>query len=254
MSQRLEDISAQIKAESTRTDSYHAYGLAMHPTVNAYGSTKDKDDKDGVEALKKYIDRINKDVIDPLADAINDISLETTDLKDIDGTDKLFAFTVNISTVRHKQYGLVEVEANKIPYNTKVLNDDKHDNQLRGSVLSMLSSCKTVLKDLLKQKQAMDMMNLANKQSKQAAEQCSRLSGNGSLDYEAHKEARLATMGIVKANSIFARITTLNEKMVSKCCTLAASLQSCVKPNSTTLLRTNGPTKNPKKPKKPTNP
>jgi hypothetical protein len=118
---------------------------------------------------------------------------------------------------------------------TKPTSDDAEDeNTIKKPVLAMLTGCKNALTRLLKQKQAMEMMNLANKQAKQIQVQESRLEGNGSGDYETHKDAKLSMMGIVKGNSVFARITTLNEKVIAKCCTLAAGLQSCVKANGTT--------------------
>ena len=230
MSTRLEDISARIKSESTRTT---GVTIRLGNTYTSYGSTKDKDDKDGVKALKEYVDKINKDVVDPLSDAVSDLNFETKDLNDIADDDLIFA-NVNfggVSGTANNMY-ICAFSNNKL---TKPKNDDsKDDSTIKEPVMKMLEDCKKVLTELLKQKQAMDMMNLANAQAKKVAEQESRLAGNGSLGYEEQKDARLATMGIVKCNSILARITTLNEKIVAKCCTLAASLQGCVNPNSAT--------------------
>ena len=235
MSERLKNISSEIKSESTRTDSYLS-AFNRNTSISAYGSTKDKDDEDGAEALKKYLDRINKDVVDPLADAISDISLESSDLEEIDGKDKFITISLRIN--KTSKLGILTVDLSTyFAKSYKNIKDDTEDPQLRTNTIIMLESCKKVLKMILQQKQAMDMMNLANKQAKQLSEQESRHAGNGSLDYEAQKDARLSTMGIVKGNSIFARIATLNEKMVAKCCTLAAGLQGCVKPNSNNAPR-----------------
>ena len=228
MSTRLKDISAHIMSESTRTtEKVDATNPKNYGPYSAYGSTKDKDDKDGVEALKKYIDRINKDVIDPLEDAISDLSFETRDLNEVTADDAIF---VSLSQDKYTQ-GIHMPELNVVKFTKPSDDNNESADTIKKPVLNMLDGCKKVLIELLQQKQAMQMMELANKQSKQAAEQASRLAGNGSQDYEAHKDAKLSMMGIVKANSIFARINTLNEKVVAKCCTLAAGLQSCVKPN-----------------------
>ena len=239
MSQRLEDISNQIKYESTRTKDY-TYGnpkIIKPIHVNAYGSTKDRDDENGMQALKKYLDRINKDFVDPLADAVSDLTLESCELRDIDA-DKYITITLDYKNARRSGEIGVLMFAHKTSY--KSISDDSHDAHIRTNTLKMLESCKGVLRFLLQQKQAMDMMNLANKQSKQLAEQTSRHSGDGSFGYEEQKEARLATVGIVKANSIFTRISNLNEKIIAKCCTLAASLQDCVKPDSYMPSKSNG--------------
>ena len=232
MSTRLEDISARIKSESTRTttDTVH-YGKSGSQTreYSAYGSTKDEDDKDGIDALKEYVDKINKDLVDPLADAVSDLSFETKDLNDITNDDGMY---LNIGFGTGNSVYICELTS--LALKKPTTDDSKDDSTIKTPVMTMLEGCKKVLGELLKQKHAMEMMNLANAQAKKVAEQESRLAGNGSLGYEEQKDARLATMGIVKCNSILARITTLNEKIVAKCCTLAASLQGCVKPDSAT--------------------
>ena len=240
MSQRLTDISAQIKSESTRTEraehwgNKYTYDDKDKAYYDAYGSTKDKDDKNGVEALKKYLDRINKDVVDPLADAISDMSFETKNLNEIGDNDYVILDTQDRGTGGYN-YTFTMISGSKFTKPTS--DDDESENTIKQPVLAMLTGCKNALTRLLKQKQAMEMMNLANKQAKQLDVQTSRLEGNGSGDYEAHKDAKLSMMGIVKGNSVFARITTLNEKVIAKCCTLAAGLQSCVKANGTTTSK-----------------
>ena len=236
MSKRLTDISAHIKSESTRTEKVDDYYNTNDPKndihYDAYGRTKDKDDKDGVKALKDYLDRINKDIVDPLADAIGDLSFETKNLSEISDSD-YYILRVSNATFAESTVTMI----NGITFNKPTSDDDESDGTIKTPVLTMLGGCKKALTNMLKQKQAMEMMNLANKQAKQLDVQASRLEGNGSGDYEAHKDAKLSMMGIVKANSIFARINTLNEKVVAKCCTLAAGLQSCVKANGTTTSK-----------------
>ena len=231
MSNALKSISTKIKSRSTATT---AADNEQDKTQNSpryssdtYGRAKDKDDKDGVKALKEYLDRVNKDVIDPLSDAVSDMSLESDDLKSIT-SGKYCLVTLKLDGTTS---GVISVAVNAD--GTDINTDDKAKKLAgkQGAVANMLTSCGDALKYLLKQKHAMEMMNLANKQAKQLDVQTSRLAGNGSQDYEAHKEAKLSMMGIVKGNSVFARITTLNEKVVAKCCSLAASLQGCVKPN-----------------------
>jgi len=184
-----------------------------------YGRAKDKDDKDNVQQIKEYLDRVNKDLVDPLADAVSDMSFESDNLSEINGKGH------TTLTIAFAPTGVVTVTGDaKVESGTTL-------NGTTGVVCKMLEGCKKVLTELLKQKQAMDMMNLANKQVRQQTQQEARLSGNGSMDHDAIKDLKLEMMGIVKGNSVFARITTLNEKIVAKCCTLAASLQGCVKPN-----------------------
>ena len=205
------DASGNIKKEGS--DEY-AYGS------DYYGRAKDKDDKDNVQQIKEYLDRVNKDLVDPLADAVSDMSFESDDLGEIKAN-KGYT-TVKIA---YGDTGVVTVSGgDDITTSKQLINTS-------GVVCTMLKACKDVLAKLLQQKHAMEMMNLANKQVRQQTQQQARLSGNGSMDHDAIKDLKLEMMGIVKGNSVFARITTLNEKIVAKCCTLAASLQGCVKPN-----------------------
>ena len=241
MSQALTNISNRIKSRSTANsaddNSTNYTGSGESRTKKSeglnndtYGRTKDKDDKDGVKALKDYLDRINKDIVDPLADAISDMNLESDSLKEV----KSNRFCLLSVTLDPGSGGVIAVTGSTD--GTGIEGDDKAGRLAtqNGAVCAMLGQCKVILKRLLQQKQAMEMMNLANKQAKQLDVQTSRLEGNGSGDYETHKDAKLSMMGIVKGNSVFARITTLNEKIIAKCCTLAASLQGCVKANGIT--------------------
>lgn len=203
-------IQANIKAIASGVRSNAGEG-------STYGRAKDSDDKDGSKQLKQYIDRIGKDVLKPLDEAIGDLGKESDDLSKIENKGTI-AISVEPTTGVLTQVG-------------KVNTNDDQDSGVKASMVSMLGSCSGYLKAILKQKQAMEMMDHANKLANQTAEQAARLATGESRGYDATKDAKEETLAAVKFNSVFAKVIGLEEKLVAKCCKVAASYTSCVSAN-----------------------
>lgn len=183
----------------------------------AYGRAKDSDDKNGHKQVKQYIDRLNKDAIDPLSEAIGDLGKESDDLSKIGGKGSV---SVTITDINGK-------------LNTvgKINTGDEQDSGVKDAMIQMLTSCAKYLENILRQKQAMEVMDRANKMADQSAEQAARLATGESRGYDATKDAKESTLAAVKFNSVFAKVIGLEEKLVAKCCKVAASYTSCVSAN-----------------------
>lgn len=181
-----------------------------------YGRAKDSDDKNGHKQLKQYIDRFSKDAIKPLDEAISDLGKESDDLSKI-GTKGSIAVTIAVGTSALTKTGTVETSGTA--------------SGVKPAMVDMLKSCAEYLKEILKQKQTFEIMDRANKMADQSAEQAARLATGESRGYDATKDAKEETLAAVKFNSVFAKIIGLEEKLVAKCCKVAASYTSCVSAN-----------------------
>ena len=65
MAKQFEQISSNARSRSGATG------------ANTYGKARDLDDKEGHSQLKQYIDRLNKDALEPYADAVGEIGKES---------------------------------------------------------------------------------------------------------------------------------------------------------------------------------
>ena len=182
-----------------------------------YGRAKDSDDKDGHGQLKQYIDRFNKDAIEPYAEAISELGKESDDLGKAESKG-----SVSIELVRS------DIKLDVI--SLKTTDDD--DTNVKEIMVKMLSSCATELKEILKQRQGLDTLKRANEQAQQVAEQAARLATGESRGYDATKDAKESTLAAVKMNSVFVKVLGLREKLIAKLCKVAASYQSCVSANA----------------------
>lgn len=183
-----------------------------------YGRAKDSDDKNGHKQLKQYIDRFNKDAVKPLDEAISDLGKESDDLSKI-GSKGSIAAIISASGELAK---------------TGTVATSGTQSGVKPAMVDMLKSCAEYLRMILKQKQTFDIMDRANKMADQAAEQAARLDNGESRGYDATKDAKEETLAAIKFNSVFAKIIGLEEKLVAKCCKVAASYTSCVSANGTT--------------------
>ena len=183
-----------------------------------YGRAKDSDDKNGHKQLKQYIDRFTKDAIKPLDEAISDLGKESDDLSKI-GSKGSMAAIIGKSGELAK---------------TGTVATSGTQSGVKPAMVAMLKSCAEYLRLILSQKQAFDTMDRANKMADQAAEQAARLDNGESRGYDATKDAKEETLAAIKFNSVFAKIIGLEEKLVAKCCKIAASYTSCVSANGTT--------------------
>lgn len=184
--------------------------------TNGFGRTKDSDDKDGHGQLKQYIDRFNKDAIEPYAEAISELGSESDDLDKIQSKGD-----INIV-----------VNSTKIVATGPTLKTtDDADTNVKEIMIAMLTSCSTELQNILKQRQALDSLKHANDQAQQLAEQTARLATGESRGYDATKDAKESTLAAVKMNSVFVKVLGLREKLIAKLCKVAASYQACVSAN-----------------------
>ena len=218
MAKQFENISSNAR---TRSDAGGTYGRA-----------RDTDDKEGHSQLKQYIDRLNKDAVEPYADAISEIGKESDSLNKL--KDK-GGFAVII-----KDDGSIEVP--------------KHDTGaddtacgVRDAAIETLKSCKKLLKDILSQRQAMDMMKRANENAARQAEQDYRLAQGESLGHDASKDAKEKTLGAVKLFSVFVKVLNVQEKFVAKLCKVVASYTSCVQSPNEATTASPAPTENSEK-------
>lgn len=186
--------------------------------ANTYGKDRDANDKEGHAQLKQYIDRLNKDALEPYVDAIGEIGKESEELSKLGGKG---GFGITIAN------GALQVDDHKYP------GADKDDDPagVKASAIATLNTCKDMLKGILKQRQAMDMMKRANEQASRQAEQLYRLEHGESQGYDASKEAKESTLGAVKFFSICVKILNAEEKFVAKLCKVIASYTSCVAAN-----------------------
>jgi hypothetical protein len=184
--------------------------------TNGFGRTKDSDDKDGHGQLKQYIDRFNKDAIEPYAEAISELGSESDDLDKIQSKGD-----INIG-----------VNSTKIVATGPTLKTtDDADTNVKEIMIAMLETCATELQNILKQRQALDSLKRANDQAEQQAEQLARLATGESRGYDATKDAKESTLAAVKMNSVFVKVLGLREKLIAKLCKVAASYQACVSAN-----------------------
>lgn len=195
-------MAADVKTRSGNTD--------------GYGKDKDSGDKDGHSQIKQYIDKLNKDAIEPYAEAISDLGKESDELDKIGSKG-----TISIKLVK------TEIKVGGI---TLAKNDD-NDTNIKEIMIAVLKSCAEELKVILKQRQALDTMKRANEQAQQQAEQAARLATGESLGYDATKDAKESTLAAVKMNSVFVKLLGLREKLIAKLCKVAASYTSCVSAN-----------------------
>lgn len=180
-----------------------------------YGSARDSDDKDGHAQLKKYVDRLNKDAIEPYSEAISDLGKESEELAKV--KDK---GSIGITISNRKFAGA----------GTVATNDDA-DSGVKQAMITTLTVCKDILTTVLQQRQAMDTMKRANEQAQQQAEQMARLNTGESQGYDATRDAKESTLGAVKMFSVFTKVLNLLEKTVAKICKVTASYTSCVSAN-----------------------
>lgn len=180
-----------------------------------YGRAKDSDDKEGHGQLKRYIDRLNKDVLEPLADNINEFGKESEELSKIDGKGSI---------------GILISHDRVVATGTVATNDDA-DSGVKQAMIDTLKSCAELLKHTLRMKQGMDAMKRANEVAKQTAEQEARLATGESRGYDATKDAKESTLGAVKLFSVYTKVVNLLEKLVAKTCRVASSYTSCVSAN-----------------------
>ena len=207
MAKQFEQISSNARSRSGATG------------ANTYGKARDLDDKEGHSQLKQYIDRLNKDALEPYADAVGEIGKESEELSKI-GTNGGFA--VNLTN------GAIKVD----PHNYSSPSQDNDPAGVKAAVLKTLETCKTMLKNILKQRQAMDMMKRANENAARISEQEYRLAQGESQGYDASKDAKEKTLGAVKFFSICVKVLNVQEKFVAKLCKVVASCTSCVSPNN----------------------
>lgn len=208
----VEDIQKSIKqiASDVRTQ-------ASGDGVSEFGRAKDSDDKDGHKNVKQYIDRMNKDAIEPMSKAISDLGSESDDLSKISGKGTI-AVVIAGSDLKITEAG-------------KVATQEEQDSGVKALMITMLKSCAATLKSILQQKQSMDLMKRALEMGEQTAEQTARLATGESRGYDATKDAKENTLAAVKFNSVFAKAIGLEEKLVAKCCKVAASYTACVAAN-----------------------
>lgn len=181
-----------------------------------YGRAKDSDDKEGHDQLKQYIDRFNKDAIEPYAEAVSELGKETDDLGKIDSKGIFGIIVKNISIAENS---------------TKLAKIDDQDTNVKEIMIDMLESCGTELKSILKQRQGLDTIKRANEQAEALAEQQARLATGESRGYDATKDAKESTLAAVKMNSVFIKVLSLREKLIAKLCKVASSFTSCVSAN-----------------------
>lgn len=194
--------------------------------TGAYGRTKDSDDKEGHDQLKQYIDRFNKDAIEPYAEAVSDLGSESDDLDKVDSKGIIGIIVKNTSIVKNS------INLSKV--------DDQNTN-VKEIMIDMLKSCADELKAILKQRQAIDTIKRANEQAKALAEQNARLATGESQGYDTTKEAKEDTLAAVKMNSVFIKVLGLREKLIAKLCKIASSCTSCVSANGATTSTTKNP-------------
>lgn len=185
--------------------------------TNAYGRAKDSDDKDGHGQLKQYIDKFNKDAIEPYAEAISELGSESDDLGKIQGKGDI---NITVEKTQIKATG------------PALLTNDDADTNVKEIMVNMLESCAIELRTILQQRQAIDSLKRANEQAQQVAEQTARLATGESRGYDATKDAKESTLAAVKMNSVFVKVLGLHEKLIAKLCKVAASYQSCVSANA----------------------
>lgn len=184
--------------------------------TNGYGRAKDSDDKEGHDQLKQYIDRFNKDAVEPYAESISDLGKESEDLGKVKSKGSINILLKNTHIVSNT---------------TSLLENDDNDTNVKEIMVDMLETCATELTGILKQRQALDMIKRANEQAKATAEQQARLATGESQGYDATKDAKESTLAAVKMNSVFTKVLGLREKLIAKICKVAASCQSCVSAN-----------------------
>lgn len=218
MAKQFEEISSNAR---TRSDAGGTYGRA-----------RDTDDKEGHSQLKQYIDRLNKDAVEPYTDAISEIGKESDSLNKLA---QKGGFSVTI-----KDDGSIEVPKHQA-------GDDKTDCGVRAAVLNTLEACKKLLRDILAQRQAMDMMKRANEQAARRSEQDYRLAQGESWGHDASKDAKEKTLGAVKLFSIFVKVLNVQEKFVAKLCKVVASYTSCVQSPNEATTDSSAPTENSEK-------
>lgn len=176
---------------------------------------RDSDDKDGHAQLKKYVDHLNKDAIEPYSEAISDLGKESEELAKVNGKGSI---GITLSNSKFAGAGTVAT------------NDDA-DSGVKQAMITTLTVCKDILTAVLKQRQAMDTMKRANEQAQQQAEQMARLNTGESQGYDATRDAKESTLGAVKMFSVFTKVLNLHEKTVAKICKVTASYTSCVSAN-----------------------
>lgn len=184
--------------------------------TSGYGRDKDSDDKDGHNQIKQYIDKFNKDAVEPYAEAISDLGKESDELGKIGSKGDI---SIKIKATSIDKGGIT------------LASTDDADTNVKEIMTTMLNSCSDELKAILKQRQALDTIKRANEQSQQQAEQLARLSTGESRGYDATKDAKESTLAAVKMNSVFVKLLGLREKLIAKLCKVAASYTSCVSAN-----------------------
>ena len=193
--------------------------------TSGYGKAKDSDDKDGHSQLKQYIDKLNKDAIEPYAEAISDLGKESDELDKIGSKGTI---SIKLDKTEIKVGGIT------------LANTDNADTNVKEIMIAALKSCAEELKVILKQRQSLDAMKRANEQAQQQAEQAARLATGESLGYDATKDAKESTLAAVKMNSVFVKLLGLREKLIAKLCKVAASYTSCVSANGAANGAANG--------------
>lgn len=198
----LDDIAAKLSSRA-----------GEHTGANSYGSARDKDDTHGAEQLKKYADRVQKDLMNPVKDAIKDIAKDKETLETISGSNGLG----------------VAMNANGVQL--KAIGSTKGQVDAKALALANLDVAADISHAALGMKQYIEKAKQGAAHARQSAEQCSRLNSGESLSHEENAEARRHTNTAMKGISILSSGMGLMEQLMRKIVKQTASLQGLVMPN-----------------------
>ena len=162
----------------------------------------------------KTIDGLNKEGLEPFAKAVGEIGSESEELGKLKGKG---GFSVELNN------GKLVVSEHEYSEGT-----DENECGVKASALKTLGLCKDTLSNILKMRQAMDMMKRANENAERAAAQEFQRANGESQGSDAVKDAKEKTLGAVKMCSVCVKILNVQEKFVAKLCKVIASYTSCV--------------------------
>lgn len=178
----------------------------------AAGGAEDPDNKYG--NLKQYLDNIDKEALEPLSSAIGGLGKESDSLAKV-GSKGSIAVTI-------------ADKDNKLTGQGTIATGEEQDCGVKVAMVTMLQSCTNVLRYVLQQKQSMDLMKRALEMGKQTTAQAKDQASGSDSGRDAAKAAKEETLAAIKCNSVLAKVVGLEEKLVAKCCKVAASYTSCV--------------------------
>ena len=206
-----EEVSNQVMGTMTALQAAISTRADTHTGPDAYGSSRDRDDEHGAKQLSRYVDRVKKDLIRPVKDALKDVAKDKEQVESITGTNGL-AITYTQGT----------------GYAVTALSHNNAQVAAQTIAAANLTVAANVSQEALRFKQGCEKIKANYKHCQQIAQQASQQDTGASLTHEQNTEARRNTATAMKALSLLTDALGIEAGLLPQTAKQTASLQTLV--------------------------